>query len=83
MADRDAEDNPQESSFREPLNLLKDFRKNIDNIYSADSNTIDDKGQPLWSYAYVTERQVVLDCTQLLLGLETPTFERVLDRSNN
>ena len=44
MAERDAEDNPQESSFREPLNLLKDFRRNIDNIYSAESNTIDDKG---------------------------------------
>ena len=32
---------------------------------------------PLWNYQTVTERQVVLDSVQLLMGLETPTFEQV------
>ena len=35
--------NPQESSFREPLNLLGEFRRNIDDLYSGQSHTIDDK----------------------------------------
>lgn len=63
--------------------MLSEFKKNIDGIYSSHSHSIDDNEQPLWSYTHVTERQVVLDCVQLLLGLETPTFERVLNRTNN
>lgn len=31
----------------------------------------------------MTERQLVLDCVQLLLGFETPTFERIQNRTNN
>jgi len=54
----------------------------LDQIYCQQSSTIDEKSQSLWAFAHVTERQVVLDCVQLLLGLETPTFERVYDASN-
>lgn len=35
-------DNPQESSYQEPLNLLKQFKGSIDKIYSHKSSTIDD-----------------------------------------